>query len=55
MTIGAHGKLTTDEARRLALQTLGAAAKGEDPADERATRRNSLTVKELCGRLHGRR
>ncbi len=50
MTIGVHGKLTTDEARRLALQTLGDAAKGEDPADERATRRNSLTVKELCDR-----
>jgi integrase len=48
MTIGAHGKVTTEEARKLALQTLGGAAKGEDPAEERATRRNSITVKELC-------
>lgn len=48
MTIGAHGKITCEEARKLALQTLGGVTKGEDPATERATRRSSLTVKELC-------
>lgn len=48
MSIGAHGKLTTEEARKLALITLGDVLKGEDPAQERATRRNSLTVRELC-------
>jgi site-specific recombinase XerD len=48
MAIGAHGKITTEEARKLALQTLGDAVKGEDPASERATRRNALTVKQLC-------
>lgn len=48
ITIGHHGKLTTEEARRLALITLGDVLKGEDPAEERATRRNSLTVKALC-------
>jgi len=48
MTIGPHGKLTTEEARKLAMMTLGDVLKGEDPAEERATRRNSLTVKELC-------
>ena len=48
MAIGAHGKITTEEARKLALQTLGDAAKGEDPASERATRRSAITVRELC-------
>lgn len=48
ITIGHHGKLTTEEARRLAMITLGDVLKGEDPAEERATRRNSLTVKALC-------
>jgi len=48
MKIGQHGKITTEEARKLALQTLGDVVKGEDPATERATRRTSLTVKDLC-------
>ena len=47
MKIGDHGKITTEEARKLALQ-LSAASTGEDPANERATRRNAITVKELC-------
>jgi Arm DNA-binding domain len=42
MTIGAHGKITTEEARKLALQTLGSVVKGDDPAAERATRRSSI-------------
>lgn len=29
MTLGAHGKLTCEEARKLALQTLGGVTKGE--------------------------
>ena len=29
---------------------MGEAVKGEDPAEERATRRKSLTMKELCDR-----
>lgn len=48
MSIGHHGKLTTEEARRLAIATLGDVIRGEDPAEERATRRSSLTVRELC-------
>lgn len=47
MTIGRHGKVTAEEARRLALAALGGVVKGEDPAGERATRRQSLTVREL--------
>lgn len=48
MSLGPHGKLTTEEARKLAVVTLGDVLKGEDPAEERATRRKSLTVRELC-------
>lgn len=48
MSLGAHGKLTTEEARKLAIVTLGDVIRGEDPAEERATRRGSMTVAELC-------
>lgn len=48
MTIGRHGPLTTEEARKLAIKTLGSTFQGEDPHLERKTRRNSLTVSDLC-------
>ena len=48
--IGLHGRLTTDEARKEAMGLLGQVAKGGDPAEERATRRQSMTVAELCDR-----
>lgn len=48
MTIGRHGTITTEEARKLAISTLGGTVRGEDPATERATRRSSITVAELC-------
>jgi len=48
MSIGGMGKLTVDEARKLARINLGDALKGDDPALERKTRRTSLTVSELC-------
>lgn len=47
-TIGLHGALTAEEARREAKGLLGQVAKGEDPAEERATRRGSMTMAELC-------
>src|SRR4051794_25051473 len=50
MSIGPHGKLTTEEARKLAIATLGDVVKGGDPAEERATQRKSLTVRDLCDR-----
>jgi integrase len=39
LTIGPHGDLTAEEARRLARKHLGALADGRDPADELAARR----------------
>lgn len=46
--IGVHGPLTVEEARKEAKAVLGDVARGEDPQLDRATRRKSLTVKELC-------
>ncbi|ESY64009.1 integrase [Mesorhizobium sp. LNHC252B00] len=50
MTIGRHGTITTEQARKLAITNLGETLKGEDPAEERNSKRTSLTVKELCDR-----
>jgi len=44
LVIGRHGHLTADQARRLAQQTLGRVAAGEDPATERT---RSVTVPTL--------
>jgi integrase len=46
--IGIHGPLTVEEARKEAKAVLGDVARGEDPQMDRATRRKSLTVKDLC-------
>lgn len=48
--IGLHGRLTPDGARKEAMALLGEVARGGDPAEERATRRKTMTVQELCER-----
>jgi integrase len=49
MTIGRHGSITTEQARKLAIETLGGIVlQKEDPLLERQTRRSSLTVTDLC-------
>ncbi|WP_274626542.1 tyrosine-type recombinase/integrase [Arvimicrobium flavum] len=49
MTIGKHGVLTTEQARKVAIETLGGIVlQKADPLLERKTRRASLTVAELC-------
>ncbi|MDM8346048.1 tyrosine-type recombinase/integrase [Pseudochrobactrum sp. sp1633] len=48
MTIGRHGAITADEARKIAITTLGDTIRGDDPILERKTRRKSLAVAELC-------
>jgi integrase len=50
MTIGRHGTITAEQARKLAIATLGETVKGQDPAEERIRQRKALTVKELCER-----
>lgn len=49
MTIGKHGVLTTEQARKLAIETMGGVVlQKTDPLLERKTRRASLTVAQLC-------
>lgn len=48
MSIGPFGKLTVEEARKMARITLGDTLRGDDPLLERKTRRGSLTMSELC-------
>ncbi len=48
LTIGLHGKLTPDEARKEAKKYLGDVAKGHDPAEERAIIHRDPTVGQLC-------
>jgi len=46
--IGTHGAVTAEQARTQAKIVLGDVARGEDPAEDKATRRKSLTVRDLC-------
>ena len=48
-TIGSHGTpWTPDRARTEAKRLLGMVASGEDPAEQKATLRQDLTVAQLC-------
>src|SRR5690242_1800053 len=48
-TIGRHGApWTPDEARDEARRLLGDVARGLDPATEKQSKRNPLTVADLC-------
>ena len=48
LALGRVGTLTPDEARQLAREKLGDAARGADPSAERHKLRKSITVDELC-------
>lgn len=50
LTIGRHGKVTVDQARKLAITMMGKAVSGEDPALERTGARKAITMSELCER-----
>ena len=47
-TIGLHGVWTPETARKEARIQLGKVAQGDNPAEERQTQRNAITVKELA-------
>lgn len=49
-TIGLHGVLTPEAARREAKVLLGQVARGGNPAEDRKLDREAITVKELCAR-----
>src|SRR5580698_4972982 len=48
VTLGAVGKLTPDEARKLGKATLGSVAHGLDPAGLKAAERRAAALKELA-------
>jgi integrase len=48
LTLGRHGQITTEAARKLAILTMGKAAQGDDPADTRIAARKAMTVRQLC-------
>ena len=50
MTIGRHGALTPDEARKRARRLLATVGDGVDPAGERARARQAPTMVQLCDR-----
>ena len=51
VSIGRHGKITVDEARKLAKEIMGQVAKGENPAEEISQHRKAPTVAALCERF----
>ena len=51
VTIGKHGVLTAEKARRQALILLASVSRGEDPAGERQAERNAITVAQLAERF----
>jgi integrase len=48
VTLGAVGKLTPDQARKLAKTMLGTVANGADPAARKAAERNAAALKEVA-------
>ena len=50
LTIGEHGRLTAEEARKQARLILAEADKGGDPAEVRMAARQAPTIAELCDR-----
>ncbi len=50
LTIGQHGVLAPDQARRQAKKVLGEVARGDDPAAARAEARKALTIADLAER-----
>jgi len=51
MSLGKHGVLTVEEARKLARQQLAAVARGEDPSASRQEFMRSMSVTDLCERF----
>ena len=51
-SIGRHGNITADQARRSAQEIMGELAKGENPVEEIAQERRAPTVAALCERFN---
>lgn len=50
LTLGLHGRLTVDQARKLAQKEFGRLAAGEDPADRRRRKREGETLADVAER-----
>jgi integrase len=50
MTLGRHGVLTADQARKRAQQVLAMARQGQDPVSEKAQARAAPLMSDLCDR-----
>ena len=48
LTIGRYGVLTPEEARQQGRLALADVARGDDPAERRASDRTAMTVADLC-------
>jgi integrase len=48
VSIGLHGAVTCEEARKRAKELLGRVAAGENPAEDREAERKAMTVRQLC-------
>ncbi len=51
VSVGRHGKITVDEARKLTKEIMGQVAKGENPAEEISQHRKAPTIAALCERF----
>ena len=51
MSLGTHGALTAEQARRKAFKLLSAVKDGKDPAGERQAERDAITVADLAERF----
>ncbi|MBF0445706.1 MAG: site-specific integrase [Magnetococcales bacterium] len=48
LTLGKHGVITADTARKMARAEMGGVARGDDPAKERKNKRQAPTVEKLA-------
>lgn len=48
LTLGRHGQITAEAARKQAILMMGKAALGDDPADSRNAARKAMNVRQLC-------
>ena len=51
VSLGRHGKITAEQARKLAQEVMGSDAKGDNPAEEISQHRRAPTVAALCDRF----
>lgn len=51
VSVGRHGKITVDEARKLAMEIMDQVAKGGNPAENISQHRKAPTIAALCERV----